>query len=94
VELAQGLVGVVQYVTGLPVLLVGAHMAGACAVWLASLAAYANLRWTHPRRLAAVHAELPEALTRPGPREPNGAAPSNGEPALGLEPKRKKVKAK
>jgi cytochrome c oxidase assembly protein subunit 15 len=37
VELAQGLIGVVQYLTHLPVLLVGLHMAGACAVWLATL---------------------------------------------------------
>ncbi len=37
VELAQGLVGFVQYFTALPVLLVGIHMAGACAVWLAAL---------------------------------------------------------
>ena len=37
-ELAQGVVGVVQYVTHLPVLAVGLHMAGACAVWLAILA--------------------------------------------------------
>jgi len=41
VELAQGLIGVVQYLTQLPVLLVGLHMAGACAVWLAALAALA-----------------------------------------------------
>lgn len=37
VELAQGLIGFVQYFTALPVLLVGLHMAGACAVWLAAL---------------------------------------------------------
>jgi cytochrome c oxidase assembly protein subunit 15 len=35
---AQGLIGFVQYVTQLPAILVGAHMAGACAVWLAVLA--------------------------------------------------------
>jgi heme a synthase len=35
--LAQGVVGVVQYVTGLPAAVVGLHMAGACAVWLATL---------------------------------------------------------
>ena len=94
IELAQGLVGFVQYVTGLPVLLVGAHMAGACAVWLASLSAYANLHRTFPRRLAPVHADLPDALTRPQPREPDGDAPATGEKALGIEPKRKKVKTK
>lgn len=37
-ELAQGLVGLVQYFTDLPRLLVGAHMLGACLVWLAALA--------------------------------------------------------
>jgi heme a synthase len=37
VEFAQGLIGFVQYATALPVLLVGLHMAGACAVWLAAL---------------------------------------------------------
>jgi heme a synthase len=35
---AQGLIGFVQYATHLPEILVGAHMAGACAVWLATLA--------------------------------------------------------
>ncbi|MEV0457485.1 COX15/CtaA family protein [Catellatospora methionotrophica] len=38
VLLAQGAVGFVQYFTHLPPLLVGAHMAGACAVWVATLA--------------------------------------------------------
>jgi cytochrome c oxidase assembly protein subunit 15 len=35
--LAQGAVGFVQYATNLPVALVAAHMAGACAVWLSTL---------------------------------------------------------
>jgi heme a synthase len=35
---AQGLIGFVQYATHLPEVLVGVHMAGACAVWLATLA--------------------------------------------------------
>ena len=38
VVMAQGLVGFVQYLTQLPELLVGVHMAGACLVWLATLA--------------------------------------------------------
>ena len=38
VSLGQGLIGLVQYFTQLPVLLVGFHMAGAAAVWLATLA--------------------------------------------------------
>jgi cytochrome c oxidase assembly protein subunit 15 len=41
VEAAQGVVGFVQYFTNLPALVVGAHMLGACAVWLATLATLA-----------------------------------------------------
>lgn len=37
VELAQGLVGFVQYFTHLPVALVALHVIGACAVWIAAL---------------------------------------------------------
>jgi cytochrome c oxidase assembly protein subunit 15 len=59
VELAQGAIGFVQYFTDLPVLLVGAHMAGACAVWLAALAAYAASAAPEPRF------ELPPELASP-----------------------------
>jgi cytochrome c oxidase assembly protein subunit 15 len=38
VVLGQGLIGAGQYLTDLPKLLVGAHLLGACLVWLASLA--------------------------------------------------------
>jgi cytochrome c oxidase assembly protein subunit 15 len=44
VELAQGLIGIVQYLTHVPSLLVGLHMAGACAVWLATLAVLAGVQ--------------------------------------------------
>ncbi|WP_415646446.1 COX15/CtaA family protein [Stackebrandtia soli] len=37
VELGQGLIGFVQLFTGLPELLVGAHMLGAALLWLAAL---------------------------------------------------------
>lgn len=37
VLLAQGAIGFVQYFTNLPWVLVGFHVAGACAVWLATL---------------------------------------------------------
>jgi cytochrome c oxidase assembly protein subunit 15 len=37
VELAQGLIGFVQFFTGLPVLLVAFHLLGACLVWIAAL---------------------------------------------------------
>jgi cytochrome c oxidase assembly protein subunit 15 len=44
VELAQGLVGFVQYFTHLPVLLVGFHVLGATLVWIAILATLHSLR--------------------------------------------------
>jgi cytochrome c oxidase assembly protein subunit 15 len=37
VELAQGLIGFVQFFTGLPVALVAFHLLGACLVWIAAL---------------------------------------------------------
>lgn len=37
VSLTQGVVGYVQYFTGLPELLVGIHVLGACLVWIATL---------------------------------------------------------
>ncbi len=37
VVLAQGAVGYAQYLTDLPVLLVGVHVLGACLVWIASV---------------------------------------------------------
>jgi cytochrome c oxidase assembly protein subunit 15 len=53
VELAQGLIGLAQYLTHLPTLLVGLHMAGACAVWLATLALSAR------RPVPTDHAAVP-----------------------------------
>jgi heme a synthase len=44
IELAQGVIGFVQYFTHLPVLLVGMHMAGAAAVWLAALSVLFSTR--------------------------------------------------
>ena len=44
VLLAQGTVGYVQYFTGVPVLLVGIHIAGAVAVWSSTLWFYLGLR--------------------------------------------------
>lgn len=37
VECAQAVIGFVQYFTHLPIILVGAHMLGACLVWVAAL---------------------------------------------------------
>jgi cytochrome c oxidase assembly protein subunit 15 len=44
VELAQGLIGFAQYFSHLPIWLVGAHLAGACSVWVATLAVWYSLR--------------------------------------------------
>ncbi|PZG21721.1 cytochrome B [Micromonospora craterilacus] len=48
VELAQGVIGFVQYFTNLPVLLVGAHMLGSCLVWLATLSVLWSTRERRP----------------------------------------------
>jgi cytochrome c oxidase assembly protein subunit 15 len=48
IELAQGVIGFVQYFTHLPILLVGAHLAGACAVWLAALRTQSTIRVRQP----------------------------------------------
>jgi cytochrome c oxidase assembly protein subunit 15 len=66
VELAQGVVGFVQYFTHLPVLAVGLHMLGASAVWVAMLAV---LEATRP----APATPRPAAPVRPG-REPAQAS--------------------
>jgi cytochrome c oxidase assembly protein subunit 15 len=53
VVLAQGVVGYVQYFTGVPGGLVAIHVAGACAVWVATLRVTYALRTRPPvRRLA------------------------------------------
>ncbi|SOD73995.1 cytochrome c oxidase assembly protein subunit 15 [Jatrophihabitans sp. GAS493] len=62
IELAQGLIGFVQYFTHLPALLVAVHMLGACLVWLATLRVLYALRapvrtpvtLEHPRAVVAV----------------------------------------
>ena len=54
VSLAQGLIGYVQYFTGLPELLVGAHMLGACLVWIAALTMWSSAVTRSPA--AAAHA--------------------------------------
>ncbi|MCY4193837.1 MAG: COX15/CtaA family protein [bacterium] len=44
VALAQGLIGYVQYFTGVPVLLVGAHIAGAAGLWVTTVFFWLNAR--------------------------------------------------
>jgi hypothetical protein len=48
VVLAQGLIGFMQYATHLPAILVGAHLAGACLVWLAALSTWYATRTRGP----------------------------------------------
>jgi cytochrome c oxidase assembly protein subunit 15 len=54
IELAQGLVGYVQYFTDLPVLLVGLHLLGACLVLIAAVRVPLAMRDRGPH--AALHA--------------------------------------
>ncbi len=63
---AQGLIGFVQYATQLPALPVGAHMVGACAVWLGTLAVLYATR-TRPASTTAVTVEKvpPAAVSAP-----------------------------
>ena len=44
VALAQGLIGYVQYFTGVPELLVGAHIAGAALLWIVTVFFWLNAR--------------------------------------------------
>jgi cytochrome c oxidase assembly protein subunit 15 len=60
IELAQGAIGFVQYFTHLPIVLVGAHLAGACAVWLAALRTQTTIR---VREAEPVAAEAPATAT-------------------------------
>jgi heme a synthase len=48
VELAQGVIGYAQYFAGLPAVLVGVHMFGACLVWIAAVYAALQVR-SRPR---------------------------------------------
>jgi cytochrome c oxidase assembly protein subunit 15 len=59
IELAQTAIGFVQYATRLPPLIVGAHLAGASAVWLATLAVGAAV--LAQSRAATASANLPAA---------------------------------
>ena len=63
VELAQGVIGFVQYFTHLPVVLVGFHMLGATLVWIATLAMLHSQRERLPEPLATGPA--PAAVEEP-----------------------------
>jgi cytochrome c oxidase assembly protein subunit 15 len=66
IELAQGLIGFVQYFTHLPATAVLLHMAGSCAVWVGTLAVADRLRGPAPAQAD----RAPVA----GPTEPAGSA--------------------
>ena len=57
VELAQGLIGYLQYFTHVPAVLVGFHMLGACLVWLAALTLLARTL-ARPSRTAPADARV------------------------------------
>lgn len=61
VLVAQGAVGYTQYFTGVPVLLVGIHIAGAVSVWSAVLWFHLGLRGPAAGRAGAAHATAPAA---------------------------------
>jgi cytochrome c oxidase assembly protein subunit 15 len=65
VVFGQGLIGFVQYATGLPAILVGAHLLGACLVWLAALSLWSATRTRAPLTVdPADRSPAPEALER------------------------------
>lgn len=59
ISLAQGSIGYIQYFTGLPEVLVGAHLLGACLVWIAALRVWLT---------STVRSPAPEAATVPPDR--------------------------
>jgi heme a synthase len=83
VELAQGLIGFVQYFTHVPAVLVGLHMAGACAVWLATLAVLAQtrVREAAPVSSPLAAAQSPRPAVRPLRSRTGGRAKARSAPA-------------
>lgn len=94
VSLAQGTIGYVQYFTGLPEVLVGAHLLGACLVWIAALhvwlAPARNVRrhanGGHPIRNDRRSSDLPQGLgslpapgDRPQTEDPEQASEDRAE---------------
>jgi len=62
IELAQGLIGFVQYFTHLPVALVAAHMLGASLVWTGTLGVLWSIR-RRPLEVRAAVLDAPEPAT-------------------------------
>ncbi|MEV1146956.1 COX15/CtaA family protein [Micromonospora sp. NPDC049799] len=67
VELAQGVVGFVQYFTDLPAILVGAHMLGSCLVWLATLSVLWSIRERRPAATPPAEAAAQSETSVPVP---------------------------
>jgi cytochrome c oxidase assembly protein subunit 15 len=78
VVLAQGLVGYAQYVTDLPVLLVGIHVLGACLVWVATLRVALAAAGTGAAAATGQSSEEPLPLLSPPP-EPDRELSSSRE---------------
>ena len=75
VELAQGVIGYVQYFTGVPAPLVVAHVLGSALVWIATLRAAFALRERGPVPAGAARA------VRAGEPEPRASAGAEADPA-------------
>ncbi len=65
VELGQGVLGFAQYFTGLPIVLVGLHLAGACLVLVTAVQAVLALRDRGPLDAAAAAATVPDRALAP-----------------------------
>jgi len=70
VALAQGLIGYVQYFTGVPELLVGIHIAGAALLWIATVFFWLNLR-------SPLTSPIASSAVAVNPLPANKAAPVN-----------------
>jgi cytochrome c oxidase assembly protein subunit 15 len=66
VELSQGVIGFVQYFTGLPVVLVALHLLGACLVWVAALRLLlaTRTRWPAPEPAEPAQPSAAADITR------------------------------
>jgi cytochrome c oxidase assembly protein subunit 15 len=73
-ELAQGLIGYLQYFTGVPAALVGIHLLGACLVWLAALRVLLAMRVRSAPPAATPVAEKPATSSAREPARPTTPA--------------------
>jgi heme a synthase len=64
VALGQGTIGYVQYFTGLPELVVAAHLLGACLVWIATVRLVLSLRTRSPSGRVLLHTDRPLTVPR------------------------------